>query len=130
PAPRRYSRMVRLILLFSDPGWGEDEMSIGTDRPLPEDLADEIRDCIPVAERILGIDRDELSAEEVHRKIFDWMYARWKTAKPLSEEEYDEFIVPLACLWGEMICEQLGWNWAWVEVKRNEGPAIIRPYAN
>jgi hypothetical protein len=99
----------------------------GTDRPLPDDLAAEVKDCLPEAERILGVDRDSLPAEEVHRRIFDWMHARWQSAEPLDDDEFDGLVVPLACLWGEMICEQLGWEWVWAEVKENYGPAIVSP---
>jgi hypothetical protein len=99
----------------------------GIDGPLPDDLAAEVKDCLPEAERILGIDRDKLPAEEVHRQIFEWMHTRWQSGESLDDDEFDAVVVPLACLWGDMICEELDWEWVWAEVKRNRGPAIVSP---
>src|SRR5215213_8109490 len=46
----------------------------------------------------------------------------------LPEEDYAEFILAMACLWGEQVCKQYGWMWTILSYDGADGGwAIVAP---
>lgn len=91
--------------------------------PLPQKAAEMIPQAIVAAEKAIGIDLACTSPEEIMQKVQSTI------------DENDEYTMAdasllaatLGTLWGEVVCREFGWKWAWVRVDDAEAAGIIAP---
>ena len=90
-----------------------------SDRPLQADEAGEIRACIGRAYAHLKL-KPNASAIRVQEAIGDAINAVTLGKKKLPKKAREDFAFDLGCLWGQTVCDALGWQWCVATVDGDE----------
>jgi hypothetical protein len=96
------------------------------ERPLDEDEEAEVRGQIENAREIMSIEPDA-SPDEIQRVIYEELQRVQSGHVEFDDQEKENIALGLGCLWGQSVCDQLGWRWANITVGETEGIGIIAP---
>jgi hypothetical protein len=85
-----------------------------TDEPLSESVWKEIQDSIERARTELKLDAANTTPETAQQAIYDKLreLAAGGRLKPEARQDY---AIALGCLWGQAVCDALGWEWCAVK---------------
>jgi hypothetical protein len=106
--------------------------SENSDRPLTTAEAKDIRLSIARGYKQLKLDPESASAEVVQKAICAAIDAVCLGKKKTTKREIENMGLNLGCLWGQTICDKLGWEWCYMTAHGDEGYAIApadRSYA-
>ena len=90
-----------------------------SDRPLQSEEAAEIRACIARAYAHLKL-KPNASAKRVQEAMRDAIDAVTLGKKKLPRKVREGFAFDLGCLWGQTVCDALGWQWCVATVAGDE----------
>src|SRR5262245_57977040 len=88
-----------------------------TDRPLSEEERGEVEDCLDRARGWFGDDADAASPDRIQQWIYETVNALRAEPREVTEDGRTQTALNLGCLWGQAVCDQLGWEWAAVSVE-------------
>ena len=88
-----------------------------TDRPLTEEERGEVEDCVSRARGWFGDAADFASPDHIQQWIFETVNALRAKPSEANEEGETHTMLNLGCLWGQAVCDQLGWEWAAVTLE-------------
>ena len=94
--------------------------------PLPKKAAMMIQQTVAAAQRVISVDLGHTPLAEIVQKIQDAIDVN----DPQSNQTIGEatlLAATLGTLWAEIICRELGWEWAWVREGDTEGAGIVSP---
>ena len=98
-----------------------------SDRPLTDEERGEIQECIKFGYSHLKIKPETATPdsvqEAIRRAIERVMLARRKP----KEKEMDDLALGLGCLWGQTVCDALGWQWCAATLEGDEVVVIATP---
>src|SRR5262249_37775916 len=96
--------------------------------PLTAEERQEIADWVAFGLHRLGVEANTESADELQdllRCAID-QFRRWDAAKRAAS--LDRTSLCLGCLWGQTVCDRLGWEWAKVSLGPEwEGYGVVSP---
>ena len=96
-----------------------------SDRFLTSDEQSEVKKCIKSAFELLHIEPTEAKLDDIHVKISDFIDS-YRT-EYASEDSIIETALVIGCLWGQIVCDRLKWQWVYVTIEGNEIFGIISP---
>ena len=91
-----------------------------SDRPLTDEERGEIQECIDYGYSHLkikpGAATPDSVQEAIRRSIEHVMLAKRKP----KQKELDDLALSLGCLWGQTVCDALGWEWCAATLEGDE----------
>jgi|GEM_PF-6130236 len=96
-----------------------------SDEPLDDSVGKEIRDCAAEARRELKLDADA-SPAAAQQAIYEKLQ-QLAAGEPLTSQDAEAWTVCLGSLWGQTICETIGWEWCAVKHGEMKIFSIIKP---
>lgn len=100
------------------------------DSPVSAEIMNEIRECVKEGLELIGLSQGA-SPDEVQRAIFQKVNDLRDDISATPEDFDGETILDLAlrlgCLWGQVICDELDWEWANVTFPEGDFFAILTP---
>jgi hypothetical protein len=108
--------------LFQEKGIG----LMVTEQPLSDDDRDMIDMYTADGLHALSLDEEEppmAVVTAIGRRVDEERAA----VKALPEDEYAEFILSMACLWGTQVCRAYKWEWVTLDYASGTSPAIVAP---
>jgi hypothetical protein len=97
-----------------------------SDRPLTAAEAKDIRLSIARGYKQLKL-KPHTSAEKVQEAICAAIDAVCLGKKKTTAKTVEDMGLNLGCLWGQTICDKLGWEWCYMTAHGDEGFAIVPP---
>ncbi len=89
-----------------------------SDRPLTDEERDEFENHLAIARGWFGHGADSASPEQLQRWLHETVNAL--RSKPPAERHEDGMrvtAITLGCVWGQAVCDRLGWGWAAVSLE-------------
>jgi hypothetical protein len=101
--------------------------SQNSDRPLTAVEEKDIRLSIARGYKHLKLKPGRATAEDVQKAICAAIDAVCLGKKKATRRVIEDMGVNLGCLWGQSICDKLGWQWCFLTAHGDEGFAIVPP---
>jgi hypothetical protein len=87
------------------------------DRPLTEAERGEVENCIAGALGWFGAGADSASPDQMQQWLYETVNALRSKPPETSEDGRTMTALCLGCLWGQTVCDRLGWEWAAVSLE-------------
>src|SRR5512138_2469089 len=97
-----------------------------SDRPLTAAEAKEIRQSVARGYKLLKV-KPGTPAEKVQEAICKAIDAVCLGKKKASAKQVEDFGINLGCLWGQTVCDKLGWEWCYLMAHGDESFAVVPP---
>jgi hypothetical protein len=88
-----------------------------SDRPLTEEERGEVEDCLDHARGWFGDAAGAASPDRIQQWIYETVNALRSKPRETTEDGRTQTALNLGCLWGQAVCDQLGWEWAAVSLE-------------
>jgi hypothetical protein len=95
-------------------------MTAKTDRPLTDPERDEVEDCVAGALERLGDGADSESPDQLQKRLREAIDAFRSEPDEEREAHLSQTALCFGCLWGQTVCDRLGWEWAAVSLEPDE----------
>lgn len=102
-----------------------------SDRPLTDEEAKEIRLSVARGYKLLKL-KPGTPAEKVQQAICTAIDAVCLGKKKATPKQIEDMGINVGCLWGQTICDKLGWEWCYMMAHGDESFAVVpadRSYA-
>ena len=99
----------------------------GSDRPLKAREQREVSQAIIQGYACLKLDPTKTKPARVQETLHEFIHSLIESKKKLSAEKATELSVNLGCLWGQTVCDALGWEWCRATIDREGIFAIAAP---
>lgn len=102
------------------------------DRPLSATEAKDIQRSVARGYKHLKLKTESASVEPIQEAICAAIDAVCRGRKKITKRQIEDMGLNLGCLWGQTICDKLGWEWCYMTAHGDEGYAIVpsdRSYA-
>jgi|SRR6266850_1121080 len=100
--------------------------SKNSDRPLTAAESKDIRLSIQRGYKHLKL-KPAMSAEKVQKAICAAIDAVCLGKRKATKRQIEDMGMNLGCLWGQTICDRLGWEWCYITAHGDEDFAIVPP---
>lgn len=100
--------------------------SKNSDRPLAGAEAKDIRLSVARGYKFLKL-KPGASAEKVQKAICAAIDAICLGKKKATAKQIEDLGINLGCLWGQTICDEIGWEWCYMIARGDESFAIVPP---
>jgi hypothetical protein len=98
------------------------------DRPLTEDERQEVAGYITDALRVTGLSMGEAAPDRIQVVIRETIDLFRSLQESDRAAVLDDAALRLGCLWGQSVCDRLGWEWASVRLGREwEDYGVVTP---
>jgi hypothetical protein len=97
-----------------------------SDRSLTAAEAKDIRQSVARGYKFLKL-KPETSAEQVQEAIYAAIDAVCLGKKKATSKLIEDMGLYLGCLWGQTICDKLGWEWCYMMAHGSESFAVVPP---
>jgi len=97
-----------------------------SDRPLTAAEAKDIRQSVARGYKFLKL-KPETPVEKVQEAICKAIDAVCLGKKKATPKLVEDMGLNLGCLWGQTVCEKLGWEWCYLMAHGDEGFAVVPP---
>lgn len=100
-----------------------------SDRPLTDEERGEVEDCLGRALGWFGGSADTASPDQLQQWIYETINAlRSKPPAERLEGDMRMTSLNLGCLWGQAVCDRLGWEWVAVSLEpESEFYGVVTP---
>jgi hypothetical protein len=105
---------------------GESNAPGFSDEPLNEGVSKEIRDCAAEARRELKLDGQNVPPEAIQKAIYEKLQ-QLAVGEPLTNQDAESWTICLGSLWGQAICDAIGWEWCAVKHGEMKVFSIVKP---
>ena len=106
--------------------------SKNSDRPLTASEAKDIRLSVVRGYKLLRLKPGSATPEQVQEAICKVIDGVFLGKKKVTKKAIEDMGVNLGCLWGQTICDKLGWEWCYMSAHGSESYAVVpsdRSYA-
>ena len=100
--------------------------SKNSDRPLTESEAKDIRLSVARGYKHLKL-KPDTSPEKVQEAIYAAIDGICLGKKKATAKAVEDMGINLGCLWGQTICDKLGWEWCYMTAHGGESFAVVPP---
>ncbi|MEW6352047.1 MAG: hypothetical protein AB1646_23600 [Thermodesulfobacteriota bacterium] len=98
-----------------------------SDTPLKPEVKEELETCVKAGSEMLGLDLAAASPDDIQECVFQKI-GTVRESSDLPEHERQELGLLLGCLWGQTVCDRLGWQWAQIDfAEGGEFYGIVTP---
>lgn len=101
--------------------------SKNSDRPLTAAEEKDIRLSVARGYKHLKLKPESASAEDIQKAICDAIDAVCLGKKRMTKRAVEDTGINLGCLWGQTVCDKLGWQWCYMTAHGDEGFAVVPP---
>lgn len=101
--------------------------SKNSDRPLTPEEERDIRLSVRRGYKLLKLKPESATAEQVQEAMCKVIDAVFLGKKKVATRAIEDMGVNLGCLWGQTICDKLGWEWCYMTAHGGESYAIVPP---
>lgn len=91
------------------------------ERPLKLNVVNEVSEAIQRGYDYLKLKPGRAKPAKVRQAIYDAVDRLIAAKRRVPAEQADDLAIDLGCLWGQSLCDSLGW--AWCQLKYGRGPA-------
>ena len=101
--------------------------SKNSDRPLTPEEEKDIRLSVVRGYKLLKLKPKSATAEQVQEAMCKVIDAVFLGKKKVTKKAVEDMGVNLGCLWGQTICDKLGWEWCYMTAHGSESYAVVPP---
>jgi len=117
----------RAAAKYRAPKMARSERNRGSDRPLTATEQQEVTDAISRAYALLKLNPADADSVRVQDAIYEFINSVLERKERLSRDELMELSVTLGSLWGQTVCDAIGWQWCYATVEGDGLFAVARP---
>ena len=98
-----------------------------TDRALNGEETEAVRKQMEHAMEVLGIDPRTTTPDDIQQSVYHEVNRVRNDIAMNDPEILEDIALGLGCLWGQSVCDMLGWEWAFITIEGSDGIGVLSP---